>query len=163
MRRIFTASALAAAVAVTGCASIISDSNYPVTVNSSPDGAKFQITNLDNGMTVMKGETPATVTLKASDGFFSGAEYAVKFEKDGYEAQDFMIDSKIDGWYFANLLFGGVLGFLVIDPATGAMWKLDESLMVSMSKDEDAENKTVSVLTLDDVPVSLRDKMVRIQ
>ena len=47
MRSLFKASALAAAVAVTGCASIISDSNYPVTVNSSTDGAKFQITNLE--------------------------------------------------------------------------------------------------------------------
>jgi hypothetical protein len=31
----------------------------------------------------------------------------------------------VDGWYFGNLLFGGLIGLLIVDPATGAMYKLE--------------------------------------
>lgn len=30
----------------------------------------------------------------------------------------------MDGWYFGNILFGGLIGFLIVDPATGAMYTL---------------------------------------
>lgn len=69
-----------AALLTTGCASIISGSNYPVTINSSPDGATFSIVNTGNRITVMKGVTPATVSLKAYQGYFDGADYTLIFE-----------------------------------------------------------------------------------
>jgi hypothetical protein len=28
-------------------------------------------------------------------------------------------------WYVGNILFGGLLGFVFIDPATGAMWVIE--------------------------------------
>ena len=37
----------------------------------------------------------------------------------------------MDGWYIGHILFGGLIGFLIIDPATGSMWKLNESVHVS--------------------------------
>lgn len=30
----------------------------------------------------------------------------------------------MNGWYIGNLLFGGIIGLLIVDPATGAMWTL---------------------------------------
>jgi len=167
MKTLLKGVVVAASLSAAGCASIISDSSYPVAINSSPDDAKFKIIDMDTGVTVMKGTTPATVTLKASSGFFDRANYQVVFDKQGYENQVYTLESSIDGWYFGNLLFGGILGFLIVDPATGAMWSLDESLMVSMSRsdetaDIDDHNNSLSVMTLDQVPDELREKMVRI-
>jgi hypothetical protein len=34
------------------------------------------------------------------------------------------IKSKIDGWYFGNLIFGGLIGLVIVDPLTGSMWTL---------------------------------------
>ena len=34
---------------------------------------------------------------------------------------------------WGNLIFGGLLGFLIIDPASGDMWELDERVDVSLS------------------------------
>jgi hypothetical protein len=111
----------------------------------------------------MKGQTPSTLTLKASNGFFDGATYSVHFEKEGYDSQNVMLDSKIDGWYLGNVLVGGLLGLLIIDPATGAMWKLEESLLVSLSKQDDPKTeKNVTFMTIDEVPEHLRSEMVRV-
>jgi hypothetical protein len=35
------------------------------------------------------------------------------------------IQNSIDGWYWANFLIGGVIGLLIVDPATGAMFEID--------------------------------------
>lgn len=96
-------------------------------------------------MTLMEGRTPATVTLDSSSGFFSGADYRVVFSKDGYHQQTFPLNSSLDGWYVANILFGGLIGLFIVDPATGAMWSLDNVVAVSLSEREDADT-TVSII-----------------
>jgi hypothetical protein len=149
---------------ISGCATIVSDSIYPVSISSSPEGVLFEIRNED-GMKVHSGRTPATITLDAHNGFFDGATYKVKFKKDGYYEQDSIIDSKLDGWYVANLLFGGFIGFLIVDPATGAMWKLPKYLSVSMPEKElsmKSEENGLRVLSINDFPIQYRDKLIPI-
>ena len=149
---------------ISGCATIVSDSIYPVSIGSSPEGVLFEIRNED-GMKVHSGRTPATITLDAHNGFFDGATYKVKFKKDGYYEQDSIIDSKLDGWYVGNLLFGGFIGLLIVDPATGAMWKLPKYLSVSMPEKElsmkSGENG-LQGLSINDFPIQYRDKLIPI-
>ena len=117
-----------------GCASIVSDSKYPVAISSEPDDATFRVINR-SGQTIFNGKTPTVVTLKSGDGYFKGADYKVIFEKSGYMPSTLSIASSFDTWYFGNCIFGGTdffIGFLVIDPLTGAMWKLDENLYVKL-------------------------------
>jgi len=121
MNRFFSAAALLVALALTSCASIVSDSSYPVTITSSPEGVPIKVQN-DKQQTLHTGVTPMTVTLKAGDGWFSGATYYAVGPKGGRV----MIDSGLDGWYFGNILFGGLIGFIGVDPATGAMFDLPE-------------------------------------
>ncbi|MBP0943085.1 hypothetical protein V2K16_22675 [Pseudomonas alliivorans] len=120
-----TALLAVAALVVTGCASIISDSKYPVSITSAPEGVAYKIQNVD-GYTVHSGVTPDQVTLKAAEGYFDRAEYKVTFTKKGYATNAQALDAGIDGWYWGNLLFGGVIGLLIVDPATGAMYTLPE-------------------------------------
>src|SRR5690606_31669 len=116
--------ALASGILFSSCATIFTKSSYPLSINSSPNNAKVSITD-KKGKEIYLGTTPATVKLKAGAGFFSKAEYQVKFSSPGYEERIVPIIFKLDGWYFGNLLVGGVLGMLIIDPATGAMWKME--------------------------------------
>jgi hypothetical protein len=39
-------------------------------------------------------------------------------------ARRYALDSSVSGWYFGNLAFGGVIGMLIVDPLTGAMYNL---------------------------------------
>ncbi|MDB4525936.1 hypothetical protein N9065_03445 [Akkermansiaceae bacterium] len=38
------------------------------------------------------------------------------------------LDASMDPWYAGNIIFGGILGVLVVDPATGAMWQLPKEV-----------------------------------
>ncbi len=61
-----------------GCASIVSKSQYPVTINSNPGGATVTVKN-KRGLVIHTATTPATISLAAGAGFFSPARYALEF------------------------------------------------------------------------------------
>ncbi len=114
-------------VLLSSCATIFTKSTYPLSINSNPI-AKISVTD-KKGKEIYLGNTPATVPLKAGAGFFSKAEYQVKFTAPGYEEKIVPVTFKIEGWYFGNILFGGIIGMLIVDPATGAMWKLENKFL----------------------------------
>ena len=145
-----------------GCASIVSKSDYSVSISSQPAGAEISINNRA-GESVFAGKTPATINLKASAGFFKGENYTVTFKKEGCLAHTAQIERGVDGWYIAgNLVFGGLIGWLIVDPATGSMWTL-ENLHVELNLSETSSVKNgINLVTIDEVPDHLRSKMVRI-
>lgn len=150
------------ATLLTGCASIISQSNWAVAIKSTPDTANFSITN-QNGDKIHSGTTPATVNLASGAGYFDGEKYTLSFSKPGFQDTTATLDTSLNGWYFGNLVFGGILGILVIDPATGAMFKLPpEFSAVLPAKLSSLENSAsdISVLSLNDVPEELRAQLV---
>ena len=130
------ATTAAAVVALSGCATIVSDSKYPTTFNSSPSGAEVTIKNQD-GLSVARETTPFTTTLQASDGYFKKMRYTATFHKRCYQDQTVPLKTSVDGWYWANLAFGGVIGFLIVDPATGSMYKIDPNYSVAMAPASD--------------------------
>ena len=145
-----------------GCASIVSKSDYPVSISSQPNEAEISIKNRA-GENVFVGKTPTTINLKAGAGFFRGENYTVIFKKEGYTTHTAEIKRGIDGWYIAgNLIFGGLVGWLIVDPATGAMWTL-ENLHVSLNSSQTSsiENK-IRIVTIDEIPGYLRSKMVKV-
>lgn len=109
-----------------GCASIVSKSHYPVTINSTPPGATVTIKD-KRGKEIHKAVTPATITLRSGAGYFSPAKYSLNYEKEGYEKAVSSLSAGFDGWYVGNIVFGGLIGLLIVDPATGAMWRLGPS------------------------------------
>ena len=148
-----------------GCASIISKSVYPVTIDSNPTGATIVITD-DQGVRVFEGTTPTTVSLSVKKGFFSGRNYTIQASLAGHQSMSLPIARSIDGWYFANLLFGGVIGMLIVDPATGAMWKLEERVVVTLMPSDAVETDSelaLRILSLDDLPEQYRDQLVPIR
>ncbi len=59
--------------------------------------------------------------------------YKIKFSKAGYGDQVVVVRGKLDGWYFGNILFGGLIGMLIVDPITGKMWKLSPYAIGNLS------------------------------
>jgi hypothetical protein len=148
---------------LSGCASIVSKSKYPVSISSNPEGADIAIAN-GIGKTVYSGKTPTTVTLKAGAGYFKGETYTVTFKREGYATHKAQIERGVDGWYIAgNIFIGGLLGWLVVDPITGAMWTLKD-LHVNLKPEESyLQKEGLHIVTIDNVPNYLRSKMTKIK
>lgn len=150
-------------IIISSCASILGKSSYPVSINTNPNGATISITD-KKGKEVYKGQSPSTVILKSGAGFFSKAEYQVKISAKGYDETIVPVNYKLNGWYFGNLLLGGVLGMLIIDPATGAMWKIDTpAISVTLSRSTAMNEPTLYILTIDQASESIKRDMIRIK
>ena len=68
------------------------------------------------------------VTLKRRN------NYVVKIEKDEFSPFETEVKGGLNGWYFGNVVFGGLLGIVIVDPLTGAMWTLrPDDLTVEMA------------------------------
>jgi hypothetical protein len=123
--RTFCVCAITLALFMTsGCASIVSKSKYPVSIITEPTAAKVEIKDQD-GVVRFAGTSPATAFLDAGQGYFTRARYTVTASKDGFTPSTYPLQSSIDGWYWGNILFGGVIGLLIVDPITGAMFQID--------------------------------------
>ena len=159
-RKVAGAVAVVALVGIQGCASIVGESRYPVAVSSAPPGASFEITD-KNGTVVHSGNTPSTVTLKSGKGYFSGQTYKLHFKKEGYPDKTVELDSSLSGWYWGNILFGGLIGMLIVDPLTGAMYKLPEFASADMGKPlAEATAGTLKVGVIDDLTPAQRDRLI---
>ena len=152
---------------LTGCATIMGQSaSETLNVRSAPDQANVVITD-ESGIKVFEGKTPTSLPLEKKKGFFRGKKYSVSIKKDGHVEQTVIVDTKVNGWYIGgNLVFGGLLGYLIIDPATGAMWTLDTNeinltLAASAHHSHNGNpiNGSITFMFLDQVPDHLRGKM----
>jgi len=144
------------------CASIVSNTTYAVHIRTTPVGANIVITN-KKGEEVFRGVGPATATLKSGAGYFSKAKYDVKISAPGYADKTVPVYFKVNGWYWGNLLFGGPLGLLIIDPLTGAMWKIIDPIVdESLEKTTAGTVPTLKIIDIKEVPDSLRKNLVRL-
>ena len=109
---------------VSGCASIVSGPTQGVRLQAN-DGSTYAVSDR-NGGTISSGKTPASIDLPRGWGYFKTAHYKVKFNKPGYAPKIVDIVPNFNGWYLGNLLLpGGIVGMLIVDPSTGAMYKLN--------------------------------------
>ncbi|MEY2429824.1 MAG: hypothetical protein QOJ40_2709 [Verrucomicrobiota bacterium] len=118
--------AFGAVLLTTGCVSIMSGTSQNVSVQSKPDGAKATFYNR-KGEVVSAQQTPFMISLKRSE------KYKLKIEKEQYEPLEVTLKKGLNGWYLGNVIFGGILGLLIIDPATGAMWTYQEPIRAELA------------------------------
>lgn len=159
-----------AVVLFTGCATIVGSKTQLMPINSSPDEADITITD-ESGSQMFKGKTPTAVTLEKSTGkYWGGKSYSVKISKKGFEPVTISVKSSPNGWYLAgNLIFGGLIGWFIVDPLNGAMYTLSpENLSTTLGKKTAYKDGTVissdaiSIMLLEDVPQDMRAKLQRI-
>lgn len=162
MKKLITSGLIAASLTMTGCASIISGSTQTLTFKSVPDEASISITN-KAGEKVHTGITPETVTLKRGTGYFKPAAYEVTFKKDGYQTKTVQVTGTVNGWYVANIIFGGLIGLLIVDPATGAMYTLNPSdvnavLDANQTTAAQKNEQSLTVMLVKDIPVDMMQR-----
>jgi hypothetical protein len=162
MRSIITSLCfILAFMSLNSCATILSKSVYPVQLNSSPDGAKVTIMDRD-GIEVFRSTTPATAMLKSGNGFFKKASYRITFSKEGYQDKTYPLTATLDGWYFGNILVGGIIGLLIVDPATGAMYKLDQQYIdgnLSSEGSASLDSPQLKIYDISEIPKEWVSKM----
>lgn len=145
MRKFLLIAILALTMGLTGCATIFSDSEYPVSIDSSPSLLVAEISD-GQGNTVHREQTPFTVTLDAGDGFFQKQEYTIKLFESGNVVGEIEIDNSLDPWFFANIAGSNIVGMLV-DGATGAMWSLESDVVVYLDDIEEWSSKQTETST----------------
>ena len=155
---------------LSGCATIVGSPTSTVPISSTPSDASIVITD-ERGQEVFKGTTPTSVTLNKSSGnYWGGKSYVVKITKEGFAPQSIPITSSANGWYIAgNLVFGGLIGWFIVDPLNGGMYTLSpDTISASLggaaksTHNNSAHDGSIAVMLIQDVPANLRDKMKRI-
>lgn len=86
------------ALTASACATIVDGTSQAVTFNSEPNRAKIFI----NGVQV--GVTPLTIQVKRAKNTLIVAK------KDGYESQQLPLQTKVNTYFWGNILCGGFLG-----------------------------------------------------
>lgn len=113
-----------------GCASIFCGDHKMISVTSEPPGADFEVTS-PSGMVIEAGRTPTNIILKRGRGYFRAGDYIIRFQKDGYEPSERPVTQGFETfWYFVGNFaigpFSSVVGGLIVDPLTGAMWDIKD-------------------------------------
>ncbi len=173
MKRIIAAFAAAASLCLVGCATIVGQKTAIVTVSSVPPGATINITD-ETGFAVFKGATPTTVNLEKSSGhYFGGKSYTVTLSLAGYQDATVKLSTHANGWYIGgNIIFGGLIGWLAVDPFNGGMYSLspDKVNTTLTPEQQKAAGATgfnyapgqLQIVLVQDVPASMRGDLVKV-
>ena len=150
--------------AFSGCASLVSKYKYPISLSSKPSGAEVTVVNMRNGVTIFNGATPTYLSLRAGHKFFKRAEYQATFTLAGYETMVVPLEFKVDAWYLGNVLFGTAIGFLIVDPATGAMYKPKKEFIVAnlQASTTSAQIGALHIYTIDEIPAHWKDHLTEV-
>jgi hypothetical protein len=155
-------------IVASSCATLVSRTSYPVTIDSYPRDARVTITNR-RGEQIFKGGTPALIRLKPGSGYFQRAIYEITISKRGYATKTVEIRATLNGWYFGNFFFFGTLGFLVVDPATGAMYRINQ---LDVNETLEVDNKTAAapqlmpqlkIYDINVIPEAWKNKLIAIK
>ena len=164
----FNSVILALSIALAGCATIVGDKTQLIPIASDPDLASIVIVD-EKGAQIFKGTTPTTVTLPKSDGSYWGKKsYAVTITSPGYASQTIPVTASANGWYTAgNLVFGGLIGWFIVDPFNGAMYTLSPKQIESelgrqATRDSRETDTSIAIVLVEEVPPALRAQMRRL-
>ena len=152
---------------VSGCATIMGDETQLMPISSTPSDASIVITD-EKGAEIFKGATPTSIALAKSDGTYWGKKsYTVKITKAGFDTQTILITASANGYYVGNILFGGLIGWFIVDPHNGKMYNLSPksitaSLPAKVAQGSSLTNEGLAIMLIEDVPAELRGEMKQI-
>jgi hypothetical protein len=109
-----------------GCASIFSGGSERVQFTSKPAGAEVVVVDANNNV-VGKGDTPCEIELSRGAGYFRPAAYTARISAQGGPARNVPLRAGLNPMYLGNLVIGGALGMLIVDPLTGAMFSFPDT------------------------------------
>ena len=160
LTRLFALCALV--ISVSSCATIFTATKYQVAFNTTPEGAGITIENRE-GKVIFEGVTPTNVKLKSSAGYMKKEEYKITFTKEGYAQKVVNISAELDGWYIGNIMLGGIIGMLIVDPASGAMYKIAKEDRIINETLQPTNEQALQVYDINNLPDNIsKEDLVRI-
>ena len=158
------------AAVCSACATIVGQPTQTVQISSQPSEASVTIVD-ETGVEVFKGATPTSVTLQKSTGKYWGKKnFTVTIAKPGFQAQVIPVAASANGWYIAgNFVFGGLIGWFIVDPLSGNMYTLSpEAVVGSLATAKSGHNNaakdgSIAIMLIEDVPAALRSQMVSVR
>ncbi len=155
---------VAMTLSLVACGTIIGQTTQDVAIRSDPSEAAVTVVD-ETGAQVFNGTTPASVTLTKKRGYFKGKSYTATIEKAGYQPLEVALVPRASGWYIGgNIIFGGLIGWIIVDPLTGGMWTFSPKEIDGQLQSGTSRNDTLdlSFMLLERVPDELKDRMVRV-
>jgi len=150
------------AVFATSCATVFNRSTKNVAIHSDPEGMSYEVVSR-KGVKVASGSTPATLRLPTHSSYFRGESYVFTFRQGSKIVGQKTLDSSISGWYWGKFLLGGIIGMLVVDPLSGAMWTMPSELYMSGVHASTQPTGSLKLITLDSVPLEQRSQLISLQ
>ncbi|MDR2481060.1 MAG: hypothetical protein LBD07_02040 [Spirochaetaceae bacterium] len=151
------AAALAAA-ALSGCGTMAGAQSSETIIKSQKDSVDFELFD-SSGNLVAAGRTPQSVQLKSGSGFVP-AKYTIKYKKTGSEGtHSFSAEGNTTAIIqdALCLLVGVGVVFYVIDAATGALYKVPESITIQDIAYHPGE---ITILSMDDIKPEMRRYLI---
>jgi len=99
----------------TSCASLFGRASM-LSIATEPENAQIIIQSTTNLAEKMIKKSPCTVYLN------KGSDYIVTVKLKGYTSEEIPIRRTISGWFWGNLLLGGIIG-MIVDGTTGNMYE----------------------------------------
>lgn len=143
---------------ISGCSTITGERYNHVNLATTPQGAEYEVRNAADKV-VASGVTPNLVKLKSSAGYFKRGSYTVLFRKPGYEDVRVPLTAGMRGTYWGNILVGGPIGLLIVDPASGAMWALPKAITGELKPTATTQAQPAALLTTTDSAVSKEQQL----
>jgi hypothetical protein len=133
---------------VSGCATILSHGNKTLPIISNPEGANVEIKDSRMDKIISKNTTPFQATFERGDGYFLKKKYILDLSKEGYISEKVEVSPSFNFLYIGNILFGGLIGILIVDPLTGDMWqyyldKIDVKLFPNTPEGQIAREESI--------------------
>lgn len=105
---------------IQGCSSVINGTTQKITITSNVQGAEVML----NGVNL--GRTPVTTRVKRE----KTSHLLVR--KDGYKDYSLQVQTKLDPWFWGNIVIGGLVGSTT-DSVTGSTHLIDpDTIFVQM-------------------------------
>ena len=121
-----------------GCATIVNGGRNEVTIDNTGGATYFSVLDRNNRV-VESGMTPKQVTLKTKREWLKPAQYHVVYAGQNGVAE-YPLNAGLNWWTAGNIIIGGVPG-IAIDAATGALWKLDKTVIGNVPLEQIVSNQ----------------------
>lgn len=152
-----------ASLFLSSCATIVSSRQIVTKIDSTPSKLAYKVKDAE-GVVVSEGVTPSSATLNRSPGYFRAGTYTVEISKKGKIIGTETITASLNGWYFGNILIGGLIGMVIVDPLTGPMYRMPESVTVSTTAmtASTTQPQSLQIVDISTLSQQERSKLVRI-
>jgi hypothetical protein len=81
--------------------------------------------------------------------------------------QNVDLKASMNPWYIGNIIFGGLIGLVIVDPLTGAMWTLDSEYTAQMQAGtvvkNDSGSQSVQIVERSKIPKEWESHLVAVR